>query len=230
MLSSKPACTARCTNESTRRAPTIYQTLPLTSLCTRASLELAIHRFALTFLRQSRSGKPGAPPPRKTVASGSAVVESSSGSTSPESPHAALLKQVDVIFTAQDGELWFWNKIVAGFEQNQTDVTVQLVKNKTEYTFWLVAVVDDEILIAHRISPSMNQRLAAKLSSFTWNHVGEEGEVNSWLVRFASSKEYENFVQSFTEALWQTLHQTPWAKIKVSMARRCYSSALLKYP
>jgi hypothetical protein len=134
-------------------------------------------------------------------------------------PDPSSLPAVDVI-VVQDAELYFWNKTLSEFEE-QGAVTAQIVKSKTGYEFWLVAFLNDALHIAHLISSSMNQRLAVKLWSITWNHISADGDVNSWVIRFKTKESYDEFVQAFTQAQWQTLHQTPWGKIKARISSGC---------
>ena len=78
-----------------------------------------------------------------------------------------------------------------------------------------MASTDEGQLLAHRISSDMNQRLAARVLSFTWNYIEESGAANSWCLRFDAQEEFEGFQRAFSQALWEGLNQLPWGKAKV---------------
>jgi len=61
----------------------------------------------------------------------------------------------------------------------------------------------------------MNQRFSPKMLSLTWNHLGDDdNSQSSWLFRFHSEDNFGSALQTFTQCLWESLHQTPWGKIK----------------
>jgi hypothetical protein len=93
------------------------------------------------------------------------------------------------------------------------------VQRKHSFVFFLVALVDNEPVLCHQISSSMAPKPTPSWLALTWNHVpfaGSEENVSSWLVQFGEEPQYEEFMREFQKAMWQSLHQVPWSKAKVS--------------
>ena len=99
----------------------------------------------------------------------------------------------------------------------QADVIARVAEKPTGGTFdyWLVASTDEEQVLAHKITSDMNQRLAKRVLSFTWNNISEAGQANSWCLRFETEEAFEAFQKAFTRALWEGLNGTSWEKAKV---------------
>lgn len=116
----------------------------------------------------------------------------------------------------EQAELYLWDREHQGFEK-QADVTARVAQNPAggSYDYWLVASTDEGQQFAHRISSDMNQRLAPRVLSFTWNHIEESGVANSWCLRFDSKEKYDGFQSAFSQALWEGLNKLPWEKAKV---------------
>ncbi|KAG5649004.1 hypothetical protein DXG03_000353 [Asterophora parasitica] len=112
-----------------------------------------------------------------------------------------------------EAELYLWDPPNEDFI-NQGIVTAGIRSQRNApFAYWLTASNDSGILLAHRISPDMYQRFSHKMLSLTWNHQGDDGVQDSWLFRF-NEEDFGEVVQKFTECLWETLHQTPWSKLK----------------
>ncbi|PIL37131.1 hypothetical protein GSI_00823 [Ganoderma sinense ZZ0214-1] len=156
---------------------------------------------------------PVAPVEVETVAT-----TSSSPTRSPKGKQpAAKASEPDMpsLFSEQ-AELYLWDCERQVFEK-QADVIARVAQNPAggPYDYWLVASTTDEgQRFAHRISSDMNQRLAARVLSFTWNHVEESGVANSWCLRFDSKERYDEFQSAFSRALWEGLNKLPWGKAK----------------
>lgn len=116
---------------------------------------------------------------------------------------------------AAPAELYLWSRDEGYFEK-QRDVTAKLMQNPAagSYEFWLLATTPEGQVLAHKISSDMNHRWAAKVASFTWNYVSDNGFQSSWCLRFSTSDAYEKFLRLFTQALWESLNQYPWSKAK----------------
>ena len=132
------------------------------------------------------------------------------------------------IIADQEAELHLWDRergyfikhhdgraIIAGLPTN----------SKTNgYSYWVVArstEKDDkgQAILWHQVDTDMNQKWATKVSSLTWNHMGDSGIQTSWCFRFLTQESYAIFQEQFTRALWETLHQVPWSSSKVSHVR-----------
>jgi hypothetical protein len=128
---------------------------------------------------------------------------------------------------SQKATLYFWD-LQAGSFTDPMDVTAEIAKHSSNsFKYWLMASTDDGRLLAHEISSAMNHRWSTKTLSLTWNHSGDNGRQNSWCFTFKSGEAinqeqeareqeaYSACLNAFTQALWETLHQVSWDKIKV---------------
>ena len=150
-------------------------------------------------------------------ASPSEPVASEARELTPESIQVdnSFLSYMEPLFTAE-AELYFWDMELQEF-RNDGVVDAQIFKQiNANYTYWLTASNDTGLLLTHNICSSMNQRFSPKMLSLTWNHLGDDNSQSSWLFRFHSEDNFGSALQTFTQCLWESLHQTPWGKIKVS--------------
>ncbi|KAI0723285.1 VID27 cytoplasmic protein [Earliella scabrosa] len=160
-------------------------------------------------------------------ASGSKVQEApvqevaTTSSSPPESPKPkkALSKEstdpsMPSLF-AEQAELHLWDKESSNFVK-QGDVIARVARNLSagQYDFWLIASAEEGQVLAHKISSDMNQRLAPRVLSFTWNNISDSGEANSWCLRFEEEEVFEDFQRAFSRALWEGLNHIPWEKAK----------------
>jgi len=114
---------------------------------------------------------------------------------------------------SSEAELYLWDPTNNSFH-NQGILTASIMRRiGSGYEYWLTATHDTKHLLAHMISDDMNQRFSHKMFTLTWNHVGEEGAQNSWLFRFGPD-DFGPFLQKFTVCMWESLHQSQWAKAK----------------
>lgn len=126
----------------------------------------------------------------------------------------SFLSAMSLLFEAE-AELYFWDTEIQEF-RNDGIINAQLFKQtNANYVYWLTASNDNGLLLTHRIHSSMNQRFSHKMLSLTWNHLGDDNSQSSWLFRFHSEENFGNALKIFTQCLWESLHQTPWGKIKV---------------
>ncbi|KAJ7665555.1 VID27 cytoplasmic protein [Mycena rosella] len=117
------------------------------------------------------------------------------------------------VLVEKEAGLYFWDGDEGQFVEHGT-VTARILKG-VSFDSWLTASSDEGQLLAHKVSTDMNQRWTSKMRSLTWNHLGDDQVMTSWVLRFTGEMEdYEAFLQTFTQALWETLYQTAWGKIK----------------
>ncbi|KAJ7129602.1 VID27 cytoplasmic protein-domain-containing protein [Mycena epipterygia] len=139
------------------------------------------------------------------------LVEPSKGKA--RASDASPLSNLPALIEKEAG-LYFWDNEEAQFVEHGT-VTARILKG-TSFESWLTASSDEGQLLAHKITSDMNQRWTSKMRSLTWNHFGDDKVMTSWVMRFTGEPEdYEAFLQTFTQALWETLYQTAWGKIKI---------------
>lgn len=126
----------------------------------------------------------------------------------------SFLSSMSPLFAAE-AELYYWDIGLQEF-RNDGIVNAQIFKQtNASYMYWLTASNDKGLLLTHRICSSMNQRFSPKMLSLTWNHLGDDNSQSSWLFRFHSEENFGHALQTFTQCLWESLHQSPWGKIKV---------------
>lgn len=124
-----------------------------------------------------------------------------------------FVSSMDVAISAE-AELYLWDPAQEQFE-NQGIVTAAIMQQtNSTFVYWLTASSSDGHLLAHRFSADMNQRFSHKMRSLTWNHLADDGSQRSWLFRFGEA-EFGEFLNKFTQCLWETLHHAAWAKAKV---------------
>jgi hypothetical protein len=112
-------------------------------------------------------------------------------------------------------QLYWWD-IEKGEFNFQADVTASIVHTPgAEFTHWLVARTSDGQLLAHGISPDLNQRWSNNVHSLTWNHEDVHGQQRSWLFRFASDDDYGKFLYSFNSTSWEGSNRLQWDKATV---------------
>jgi hypothetical protein len=119
------------------------------------------------------------------------------------------------VLLEEEVELYFWDVQNEDF-RNDGIVTARITQQtNANFVYWLLASNDKGTILAHRVQSDMNQRFSHKMLSLTWNHLGEDFSQSSWLFRFHSQEDFAKAAQTFTQCLWETLHQLPWGKIKV---------------
>ncbi|KAI6134915.1 VID27 cytoplasmic protein-domain-containing protein [Pisolithus croceorrhizus] len=115
----------------------------------------------------------------------------------------------------EDAQFFVWDVEVDGFVSAHDDFLRAKILESTsnDYKYWIVATDEQEDLIMHKIAADMNPRWSPKTQSVTWNFY-VDGAYGSWAFQFNSSDAYENFKVAFARAAWETLHHTPFNKIK----------------
>lgn len=116
-----------------------------------------------------------------------------------------------------EARFYRWNFEIEEFDNNGI-VNAQILKNSdSSYEYYLVAATSAGPLLAHEISSDMNQRCSRKMKTLTWNYVSAANHQSSWLFMFDSEEDYQAFIQAFNSCLYESLNQTPWARVKVRM-------------
>ncbi len=153
------------------------------------------------------------------------VAAASSSALEPERPEPAkkgLSKDKDIgmpcIF-AEPAGLHLWDSD-SGEYIKQADVIARVAQNPAggAFDYWLLASTDDAQVLAHKISSDMNQRLAPRVLSFTWNNISESGQGNSWCLQFETLEAFNDFQRAFSRALWEGLNGISWEKAKVGIS------------
>ncbi|CAK5262685.1 unnamed protein product [Mycena citricolor] len=182
-----------------------------TEPCMSASIRLAQTISAIRIWRSLYSSVPpivNPPVRRKKVAAPQETVVASA----PVAPAAVSALADFPVLIEKEAALFFWDSDIAEFVEHG-QVVARILRGES-FESWLTASNEDGQLLAHKIRTEMNQRWTSKMRSFTWNHMGDDGNMTSWVMRFGSLEDYEPFLQTFTQALWETLYQTAWAKAK----------------
>ncbi|KAH8830526.1 VID27 cytoplasmic protein-domain-containing protein [Flagelloscypha sp. PMI_526] len=158
-------------------------------------------------------------PKRKKVSRGGDAFD-----IDPNLPTPLSSQQVLVVATA---ELHRWVPEEFAFTDQGVVQARLLRRTDNAFEFWLTITREDENnpILAHLISDQMNQRLSYKLNTLTWNHQGADGAQRSWLLMFPSRDSFEEIHQTFSRSLWETLHQTPFTKLKPVEQTYVFTSA-----
>lgn len=143
-------------------------------------------------------------------------------SSTEQSPGVAVDIPNMEVLASKEAVLYLWDPNTEVFE-NQGIVTAQISRQTgTKFSYWLTASTSSGGLLYHQISSEMNQRWSHKIFSLTWNHLEDDGTQRSWLFKLHNQEDFADILAMFTHCLWETLHQTPWGKIKV-----CHMSWLI---
>ncbi|KII95143.1 hypothetical protein PLICRDRAFT_169822 [Plicaturopsis crispa FD-325 SS-3] len=130
--------------------------------------------------------------------------------TAPAEPEEPSADEI----TAEEAELYIWDGDNEEFA-HQDDVIAKIIRPSADaFEYWIIASTAQGQVLAHKINPDMNQKWALKMQSLTWNYHSDNNTYSSWLFRFPTKDAYESFQAAFTQALWEGLHQAPWAKAK----------------
>jgi hypothetical protein len=62
------------------------------------------------------------------------------------------------------------------------------------------------------------------MSTITWNTYSSDRSGSSWCVLFATEADYAAMGETLKQCLWETLHQTPWGKLKEDEQKYVMSS------
>lgn len=151
----------------------------------------------------SESREPSSPSRKKAVKSSPAKAKITS-------TYAATVVE-------EEAQFFEWDLEIDGFVSAFDGVLQAKVVERTsnDYNYWLVATSEEGDLIMHKIASDMNPRWSPKTQSLTWNYYNN-GTYGSWALQFTLDEAYESFKTAFARASWETLHRTPFNKIKVS--------------
>ncbi|KAJ7638872.1 VID27 cytoplasmic protein-domain-containing protein [Roridomyces roridus] len=118
------------------------------------------------------------------------------------------------VLIVKEADLFFWDPELEHFAEHGP-VTAKLLRvSDSTFVSWLTASSSDGDLLTHKITDNMSARWTSKMRSLTWTHTGEDKVPTSWVLRFATSEDYEAFMKAFSQVLWETLYQTAWGKMK----------------
>jgi hypothetical protein len=76
----------------------------------------------------------------------------------------------------------------------------------------------------------MNPTFSEGHGAFSWNNINNQEVQTSWALVFHQKPDLENWRSAFGQAMYETLHQSSWKKIKVSLLRLDVFFILLAYP
>ena len=155
--------------------------------------------------------------PVQSSVAGSSIVSEGEETPAQKSQVDNQLMSYMKVLLEEEVELYFWDVQNEDF-RNDGIVTARITQQtNANFVYWLLASNDKGTILAHRVQSDMNQRFSHKMLSLTWNHLGEDFSQSSWLFRFHSQEDFAKAAQTFTQCLWETLHQLPWGKIKVDI-------------
>ncbi|KAK7060585.1 Vacuolar import and degradation protein 27 [Paramarasmius palmivorus] len=163
------------------------------------------------------------PPPRRKAAkppSTSSVEEI----PPPEAPptdkgkakaDTSVFDSLQPVITIQGVELYHWDPVGAIFvKEIEIDVDAQIMTMPGTYQFWVAASTVKGPFSLHLLKSTMNPLWSNRMNSFTWNFVKDDDTAESYLFKFPDEEAYVNYMHMFTRCAWESLHQSPWEKLK----------------
>ncbi|KAF7775973.1 hypothetical protein Agabi119p4_4366 [Agaricus bisporus var. burnettii] len=141
----------------------------------------------------------------------------------PPAPSTYLPSNTEVL-VQNEALLFLWDATKAEFIEQGVVMAVIVRRTNELFNYALVAHDGTRMLLAHHVSSDMNPRWAHRMSTFTWNTYGSDRTGSSWCLQFASEAEYAEMSEALKRCIYETLHQTPWGKLKEDEQRYVMSS------
>ncbi|EEB07252.2 Vid27 family protein [Schizosaccharomyces japonicus yFS275] len=96
----------------------------------------------------------------------------------------------------------------------QDEIVEAGVYDLGNWKYWLWISSGEKTWLSQPVEPEMNPVFSFEHLSFIWNYFDEDGRAFSWLLRFDDQDAMEKFQEVLMRALWETLNQQRWLKIK----------------
>ncbi len=82
------------------------------------------------------------------------------------------------------------------------------------FLYWLSIHGADKVWLAQKVDADMNMNFSPEQNSAVWNYFTDDRQCFSWLLRFQESEAYTNFQKGYSQVIYETLNEEPWAKAK----------------
>ena len=115
--------------------------------------------------------------------------------------------------TSETAELHLFDFPSGAFIIQDPNVTAT-VSEVGKWQYWLSIKSNERDWLGQPVVADINPVFNFEYLSFIFNHYAEDGGAFSWLLRFKSHEEEENFQEGLMRALWEQLNETKWIKTK----------------
>ena len=115
--------------------------------------------------------------------------------------------------TSETAELHLFDFPSGAFIIQDPNVTAT-VSEVGKWQYWLSIKSNERDWLGQPVVADINPVFNFEYLSFIFNHYAEDGSAFSWLLRFKSHEEEENFQEGLMRALWEQLNETKWIKTK----------------
>ncbi|CDR88038.1 probable VID27-involved in Vacuole import and degradation [Sporisorium scitamineum] len=82
------------------------------------------------------------------------------------------------------------------------------------YLYWLSIRGADKVWLAQKVESDMNMNFSPEQTSAVWNYFTDDRQCFSWLLRFEDKDAYTHFQKGFSQVIYETQNEEPWAKAK----------------
>lgn len=123
--------------------------------------------------------------------------------------------QVDensVVFSAI-ADLYLYDLKSQYFLVQERKVDVKVVE-AGRFLFWLSIHGADKVWLAQKVETDMNMNFSPEQTSAVWNYFTDDRQCFSWLLRFDDKDAYAHFHKGFSQVMYETQNEEPWAKAK----------------
>lgn len=118
------------------------------------------------------------------------------------------------IITQQPGELHLFDFESGSFNIVEGEVAAT-VSDMGKWRYWLqLTSSSGEQHLGQEVTADMSPVFNFEYLSFIWNHYTDDGSAYSWLLRFRTRENLEDFQEGLMQALWEQLNEQKWGKVK----------------
>ncbi|KAG5438957.1 hypothetical protein PCANB_002287 [Pneumocystis canis] len=117
------------------------------------------------------------------------------------------------IIVQVSAELYLFDAADGVFVLQDNNITAS-VSEIGLWEYWLEIKGAKRIWLGQPIRSNINPVFNYEHLSFIWNYCDDRSQIYSWLLRFNDIEVEEKFQEGFMIALWETLNQQKWIKIK----------------
>ena len=128
-------------------------------------------------------------------------------------PKVAVHPEGMEILTEEAAELHLFDLPSGAFIMQDPKV-VATVSEVGKWQYWLQIKSDEQDWLGQPVIADINPVFNFEYLSFIFNHYAEDGSAYSWLLRFKTQEDEENFQEGLMRALWEQLNETKWIKTK----------------
>ncbi|PWN24405.1 putative VID27-involved in vacuole import and degradation [Jaminaea rosea] len=110
-------------------------------------------------------------------------------------------------------DLYLYDQSSGLFMSQEKGVKAQ-VAEAGRFLYWLSISSPSRRWLSQRLEGSMNINFASDSLSSVWNYFDGQRRCYSWLLRFRTKEEYDEYQRGFAKLMWETLNEERWEKSK----------------